>query len=180
METEQSILAVVNIIGGIAVLGSYALGIRSHPDTKGKAWGGVPAGLKPYYTLSMLLAAAGYLAFAYLILFEVDPDEIETMGGADFPVFYVICAVILIPSALWMPLTYSMIENPGTVKWYSIRLVLGVVGIASLVLLVSLITLDPREPGIPYWIATIGIGFFCIQTALLDALIWPIYFPANK
>lgn len=177
METEQWILAVINIIGGIAVLGSYALGIRRHPDTKGKVWGGVPSKLKPYYTISMLLAAVGYLAFAYFVFFKIEPNEVETMGGLDFPAFYTICAVILIPSALWMPLTFSMIDGPSKTKWCGIRTVLGLVGVASLVLLASLITLDQHQSDAPYWIAVIGIGFFCIQTALLDALVWPVYFP---
>ena len=180
METEQIILLVINLLGGTAVVGSYIHGIKTHPNTRGKAWGNVPAGLKLWYTLSMLTAAAGYLAFAYFILFEADPDDIEILGGDGFWVFYIICAAILIPSALWMPLTFSMIERPRGAKWFAIRLVLVVVGIASIGLLASLITLELGEPPAAYRASVIGICFFCIQTALLDALIWPVYFPIQR
>jgi hypothetical protein len=73
-----------------------------------------------------------------------------------------------------------MIDSPGKIKWYIIRLVLILVGVFSLVLLASLITLSPREPEVLYWASVTGIGFFCIQTALLDALIWPVYFPKKQ
>lgn len=180
METEQWILAVINIAGGVAVLGSYAHGILKHPATRGQAWGAVPARIKPLYMISMLFAAAGYLAFAYFALFKMDPDEVETMGGTAFPVFYAACLIILITSALWMPFTFAMLERPDKVKWYVIRVVLAIVGLASLLLLASLITLEPREPAISYWAATVGIGFFCVQTALLDALVWPAYFSVDR
>ncbi len=180
MESEQLILAVINLIGGAAVVGSYIQGIRSHPETRGQAWGGVPAGLKPAYTVSMLTAAAGYLAFMYFAFFAAKTDQIESLGGGGFWILYPICAGILIPSALWMPLTYNMIDRPTATKWVIIRLVLGMVGVSALVLLVSLIVLEPREPAAAYWAAVIGVVFFCIQTALLDALVWPVYFPHKR
>ena len=179
MESEHIILAIINVIGGAAVLGSYALGIRNHPDTRGRTWGGIPPGLKPFYTVSMLTAAAGYLAFAYFIFFEAEPDIVEVFGSGGYWVFYPVCAGILLPSAIWMPLTFTMLEQPSRAKWIGIRLVLGVVGIASLALLATLITLEPREPAAAYWASVIGTVFFCIQTAFLDALVWPVYFPKD-
>ena len=118
MESEQLILLVINIVGGTAVLGSYVRGVRGHPETRGRTWGGVPASLKPFYTVSMLTAAAGYLVFGYFILFEIQPDEIEVLGNSGgYWVYYLICSCILIPSALWMPLTFKMIDRPSNVKW---------------------------------------------------------------
>jgi len=180
MESEHIILAIISIIGGTAVLGSYVLGVRNHPDTRGQTWGGVPAGLKPFYIVSMLTAAAGYLAFAYFVFFEAEPDVVELFGSSSYWLFYLICAGILLPSAMWMPLTFSMLEQPSRAKWISIRIVLGIVGIVSLALLAALITLEPREPAAAYWASVVGIVFFCIQTAFLDALVWPIYFPIKR
>jgi hypothetical protein len=42
----------------------------------------------------------------------------------------------------------------------------------------ALIALQPREPRAAYALAVAGSVAFSIQTALLDALIWPAYFPA--
>ena len=75
MHRDRRVMAWINVIGGVAVLGSYAHGIWTHPEITGEVWGGVPEWLKPFYTVSMLTAAAGYLAFTYFLFFRVEPDE---------------------------------------------------------------------------------------------------------
>jgi len=40
----------VNVIGGVSVLGSYAWGIATHPETAGDLWGSIPASVIPLYT----------------------------------------------------------------------------------------------------------------------------------
>src|SRR4030043_365254 len=75
MHSQQIVLAVINAVGGIAVLGSYAYGIWGSPAHRGELWGGVPEGLKPFYFVSMLLAALGFFLFSYFILFRLQPDE---------------------------------------------------------------------------------------------------------
>ena len=61
--------------------------------------------------------------------------------------------------------------------WWMIRLVLTVVGLASLALLVSLLALRPRQPAWAYWLAVAGTVTFSFQTAVLDMLIWPALYP---
>ena len=56
MSTTQVFL-LINLTGGIAVLGSYFVGLRSSPDLAESLWGGVTGNLRIYFTLSMLLAA---------------------------------------------------------------------------------------------------------------------------
>jgi hypothetical protein len=180
MYEQQIALAAINIVGGILVLGSYYLGVRAHPGTAGQAWGGVPQRLKPFYTVSMLTAGAGYFAFTYYVLFSVEPGEIEVLGTFAFGAFILLYALILFPSAMWMPLTFAMLERPRRWLWWAIRTTLFVVGAASVVLLVALLTICPRDGNAVYWLAVVGSIAFCVQTALLDALVWPVYFPVKR
>ena len=178
MNSAKRLTMWINLVGGCAVLLSYAHGISSNPTVRGEVWGGVPDMLRPLYTINMFLAAAGYFAFSYFIFFRLDPDQTRIGSLFGFSVFNVLYALILIPSALWMPLTFAMLETPSTELWLAIRLTLGFVGIGSLGLLAAILTVEsPRAEG-ARWAAVIGSGFFCFQTAILDAVVWPAFFPA--
>ena len=180
MHTEQTALVIINVLGGILVIASYVHGIRSHPSTRNDAWGNVPVKIKPLYISSMFSAAAGYLLFTYFILFRIDPDEAKIANDIDFSIFIAAYCFILFPSAIWMPLTFRMLDKPDYMLWQAIRVTLAVVGLASIGLLVSLLLLDPREPTLYYGLAVAGAVFFCIQTALLDSILWPVFFPVKK
>ena len=60
-------LVVQNLLGGTAVLGSYAQGILTHESPGAALWGGVPPAIVPLYNGSMLTATAGYLLFAWFL-----------------------------------------------------------------------------------------------------------------
>lgn len=172
-------LGLINIIGGILVLGSYVQGAATHPANSGALWGNVPRRLKPFYVMSMMFAAAGYFAFSYFIFFRVDPDGARVFGVLDFRTFLVAYAFVLFPSALWMPLTFAMLAHPSTWLWCATRITLAVVGLASLGLLAALLGLNYTEPAPLYWLAVAGAAAFCLQTAVLDALVWPVSFPTR-
>lgn len=171
---------VVNIVGGIAVLASYALGFAGDPDAGEKLWGGVPAALRPAYTVSMLLATAGYFAFTYFILFRLPPERTRVAESFGYGLFTVLYAAILFPSALWMPLTFRMLEAPTDSLWLATRSVLAIVGIASVLLVAGLSSVRPREPRAAWYFAIAGAAAFAVQTALLDAIVWPSYFPSGS
>jgi hypothetical protein len=165
----------INIIGGIAVLGSYAHCMTTYPDGVGEFWGGVPDGLRPVYTVNMFLAAAGYFAFSFFIFFRLDtsPAMAKRPSLGTFNALY---SLILFPSALWMPLTFAMLETPSDPLWWAIRATLFAVGIGSLGLLAGLIAARPSGPSLAHKLAIVGSIAFCMQTAVLDALVWPAYF----
>jgi sortase A len=75
-----------------------------------------------------------------------------------------------------MPLTFGMLEEPSKAVWLAIRLVLAIVGLASLGLVFALLRLRPRRPRWAYWLAVAGSVAYTIQTALLDAQVWPLSF----
>lgn len=178
MHPDRRSLLILNELGGIAVLGSYALGIASHPGASSQVWGGVPESIRPLYTVNMFLAAAGYFGFSFFVFFRLDPDRTRLFGRRGFRVFHVLYALVLLPSALWMPLTFAMLDSPSAALWAAIRLVLFLVGIGSLGLIAAVATASSAEAPVARRIAIAGAIAFAIQTALLDALIWPAYFPA--
>lgn len=176
MHPAKTTMLWINVLGGLAVLGSYYWGIATH-DNPGVVWGGVPEWLKPTYTTSMLTAAGGYFLFAGFLLFGVDAERARFAGGRRFGLVNVLFLMILVPSALWMPLTFRMLEVPSPGLWIAIRLVLALVGIGSLGLLAAVATVVPRTPVVAHALAVAGLVAFAVQTALLDALVWPAYFP---
>ena len=180
MDTMQIILIAINIIGGILVIGSYIQGARAHPGRVGEAWGNVPTSIRPVYTISMFTAAAGYFAFSYFTIFRLDPGEVASTNSFSYAMFILAYALILFPSAIWMPLTFTMLEKPSRLLWWAIRATLFTVGTGSLGLLALLLILNHEEPMWLFWLAVAGAILFCIQTALLDALVWPVYFPLKN
>jgi hypothetical protein len=178
MHAQQWILLAVMVVGGAAVIGSYIQGFAAHPGGAETLWGGVTGGLRILNYVTMLLAALGFFAFSYWLFFQLNPDEVQIANRFGFWMFDVIFLVILIPSALWMPLTFTYLANPSTIGWVGVRLVLALVGIGSLALLWAIIAISPREANLAYWFAVGGAAAFSLQTAVMDMFIWPALFSA--
>ncbi|MEL7562655.1 hypothetical protein [Dehalogenimonas sp. 4OHTPN] len=169
----QKILFAINAAGGIAVLGSYAVGLGSGTDA---LWGGVPAAIRPLYAVSMLVSALGYFAFIYYLLFKVQPESASIGSGGKFQLFNWIFVGILLPSALWMPLTNLYIGSPSEASWLAIRAVLALVGLASIALSAALIQLRGNARGASYRLAVAGSLYFAFHTTVLDAVVWAALF----
>ncbi len=176
MHLKKLLMLVINALGGAAVLGSYVWGIRAHPLTSSALWGGLSPGARPYYNVSMLTAAAGYFAFLHFILLRLNPEDVRIGRRFGYGLFNVLFAAILVPSALWMPLTFAALEASSVALAGLTRVVLVIVGLASLGLLAALLHVQPRLPSWAYWLALIGCGAFCLQTAVLDMIIWSAFF----
>jgi hypothetical protein len=167
----------LNVVGGSAVLASYAWGFLAHPETAGALWGGIPEAVRPLYTLNMLLAAAGYFLFTPFVLFRLPPETTEIAGGFGYGIFHGLYALVLFPSAAWMPLTFLALETPDSAILWLVRLALALAAVGSLGLLAALLALvEPRAPR-GRGLAVAGLVPFCLQTAVLDAVVWPAYFP---
>lgn len=158
-------------LGGTAVLGSYAHGLLTHEEPAAVLWGYTPANVRSVYTVSMLAAAAGYFPFTYLWL-KHGPSM--KLGKSEaFPIITGLYAAVLLPSALWMPLTFAVHESKSPVTYAAMRAVLFTVGAASVGLLAALFTAKPRPSKALFTAAVIGTSAFVFQTAVLDALVWP-------
>jgi hypothetical protein len=177
LERPQQRLAAVIVFGGIAVLASYVHGYVTHPDIRWDIWGGIPGALRMLYTVSMLGAAAGFFPFTLFILLRVRPDSVRFPANGGYGAFTLLYALVLAGSAAWSPLTYAMLESPSATMWLAIRVTLGVVAGASLGLLATLLALKQRESATWCRLAVMGCLLFCWQTVVLDAILWPYYFP---
>lgn len=167
------------LLGGAAVLVSYAYSLFLAPATQASLWGGMPARLLPVYVPSMALAMAGFFAFTYFLLFPANPDRVRVASRFGYGLFHGLYLMILIPSALWLPLTSAMVQQPSGTLWLLIRLVLALVGLASAGLLLALLGLRPRQPARVYWLAVAGSAAFSFQTAVLDLFVWTAFFPVG-
>ncbi|MBN1369547.1 MAG: hypothetical protein JW954_04855 [Dehalococcoidaceae bacterium] len=176
MNKHRVILLAINILGGLAVIGSYIYGINAQPGGADALWGGVPENIRLIYTASMFIAAFGYFLFLYYVLVKVNPDEARIGKVSGFSLFHVVFASILLPSAFWMPLTNLYLANQTTPNWAGVILVLAIVGVASLCLAISLLKLKPVAGVTPYRLAVAGSIYFTIHTLVLDAVIWPVLF----
>jgi hypothetical protein len=149
------------------VLGSYVYGFAHWPDAVSAMWGGVPEAIRPLYTWWMFVAAAGYLVFTSLFFLRPEPPPRTNA-------FY---ALVLVGSALWMPAT--KLHQDGALPFAWVWLDLLGVALGSLGLLAAVAGLRPRPSGPLRALALAGAAGFCVQTVLLDAIVWPLLFPAR-
>jgi hypothetical protein len=159
------------------VLGSYAHGLLTHPQTRYRLWGDMPGPLQDVYGVTMWLATAGYLVFMHFVLFRVDPAEARVGQQFGFGVINACCAAVVVASALWMPLTFVYLATPSTALWVLIRADLIVVGIGAVGLIVALVNLSPRPTGWAGVVTTVALLLFALQTTFLDPFVWPAFFP---
>jgi hypothetical protein len=176
MTASRIALLAINIVGGVAVLGSYVLGIRGHPGQADRLWGGVPEGLRGVYGVSMLLAAVGYLLFFYHVEVRMDPAATRLPWGWSHAHLAIPFVLILLPSAFWMSLTFAYIAAPSMSLWIAVRAVLGVVAGGSVLMLVMLAGLKVASPEHFWWPSVLGVAVFTFHTLVLDALLWPALF----
>jgi hypothetical protein len=172
MDRRKWILLIINIAGGILVIGSYIYGLTAQSAGAAVLWGGVPQNIQPVYAVSMIISAIGYFAFIYYLLFKVDASEVRIRGRFNYSLFYWIFIGILLTSAFWMPLTNLYVANPVLIYWILIRVVLFIVGFASLALVWALINTFPYIENISRRAAIAGGIYFTFHTLFLDAVIW--------
>jgi len=177
VHSQKLAMLIIILVGGAAVLASYAYPVMKHPEYVEPAWGGVTPDIRRYYAPSMLLAASGFFFYTHFLLLRVDPGQARIAGRFRFCAFNVLYAAILVGSSLYMPPTFAFVARPSMPLWWVIRLVLAVAGLASLGLLGSLLALQTRRPAWAYWLAVAGGVTFSFQTAVLDMLIWPALYP---
>lgn len=171
----RTLLFATILVGGPLVLWSYVWGLQN-PPANGSIWGGVPEGLQPLYTVSMLCAATGFFPFTWLIGFRTDPSTAR-VGRFGYEIFAPLYALVLLCSAAWLPLTNVMIDSPSTGMWLAVRGVLFGAAAGSLGLAAAIARLDPRPSRGLRIAALVGVTCFCFQTVVLDALVWPAFFP---
>lgn len=154
-------------IGGALTLGSYVWGVMGYPELRDGMWGGVPESVKPLYTINMFLAAFGFLIAMALLLKYADDALLNRL--------FLPYTLILIPSALWLPLTVWYLQSAAGGLWWAIRIDLFLVGIGAIMLWPAIGKLSEASGNLRH-IGRTGLFFFILQTAVLDAILWPAWF----
>lgn len=175
MHTQKKAWLIINVVGGVAVLGSYVQGLATHPETRGELWGSIPLELQAVYNVTMWLAAVGYFFFSYYFFVRTDADEVR-FGGFGFGLVNVLYALIMVTSALWLPLTFAYLDSPSNALWLAVRVDLFGVAVGSIGLMVAFFVMRPRAEGLTGVLAMLGLLLFLLQTAFLDPIVWPQFF----
>ena len=165
----------LNLAGGLGVLGSYAIGLQAHWGQNQLLWGGVPESVRGVYSSCMLPAALGYLVcFAYLV--RADWTKLRVEEGPAGRSLLRLHLLFLATATAWMPLTWLALDHQVTALTWPIQGVLLVTGLSALGIWRTLGRLvDPPQPRF-LRIARIAFGFLVFQCLVLDALVWPRFF----
>jgi hypothetical protein len=172
MHPERRRFLAIQILLGPAIPATYAYGFSAWPDAVGAMWGGVPDALRGVYAAWMLVATAGYCAFTPALFLHADPAHSRVAFGLGYRALHAMYAALLAGSILWMPLTKW--HQDGALPFALVVLDLWLVAAGSLALLATALRLAPTLPGAWRVAAPLGAGAFCVQTVLLDALVWPL------
>jgi hypothetical protein len=175
-DSRKRSLLWVNTIGGILVLGSYVIAANTYSGEISDFWGGVSEDIVPFYTIFIFLAALGYFLFSYYVFFVIKTDKL-ILNRFSYNVFHVLYGLILIPSALWMPLTAQALTSESGFVILLVRLILIIVGVSSIVLTFILAKSKDKLHRLPHTLAVVGGILFSIQTTLFDAILWSVQFP---
>lgn len=175
MPSSRTVFIAINLALGPLVLVSYVASARLWPAHVGALWGGVPEGWRLPYTLNMFFAAAGYLAFTWHLFRHAEAEHARFFGRFGLGIINVAYLLILIPSSIWMPLTAYAIAT-GRDLLGAIRVVLWLVALGSLTVAMALASQRPEEPRGSLLRARLGALPFCLQTVILDAVVWPSLF----
>jgi len=128
-------------------------------------WGNMPHNLRSMYPMFMVLATFGFFPFTYYITWKLPDKSIRK--------YIIPYILVLLFSALWMPFCVQWLNQNSQIIWVAIRVILLLVAIGSL--WIGALIYFEKEDLFHRKIALGGIFFFCIQTVVLDAFIWPMY-----
>ena len=172
-------LVIINIIFGSLVLLSYYNGINKNPELSLKLWGGVPKILHTFIVSFMFVGAIGYFFFTTHLLLNVSSDY---MFFEKFNYWYlhIIYLMILIPSALWMDLTFIYMRDGTTLNWFYVVSCLSSVAFFSVVLFLFVVDTYVDKVHWLYFPAVLGSLAFAFHTVFLDGLIWTFFFNKIK
>lgn len=168
-------LVLINLIFGSLLLFSYYNGVTKNPDLSAKLWGGVPESLRTFIVVSMFISAIGYFFFTSNFIFNVNLHEKKFLGRFPGWSLHIIYLLILIPSSIWIDLTFQYLKSGVPLHWVYVLSALYCVGLSSILLFLFVVD-SGNSNQIIYLISVIGAGFFVFHTMFLDGLLWTTFF----
>lgn len=178
--SNTQVFILVNVIGGLFVLGSYISCLAAYPQYRMALWGGIDGNLRNLFSVSMLPAALGYLMFLYFMVFKsgIDVFGSNSLLGSYTPSIF--CAVFLTASTIWMPATVIYIHTTQRLWWNIAAMSLWVTA-GSLLALLGLLGTTFGESidwsSRQRYLAIAGLGYLAFHCTAFDAIIWASRFP---
>ncbi len=179
---ELDTLRVFVFIMGPLVLVSYVVGIKRAKQPE-ELWGGIDGRARIATIPFMFLAAAGFLAAAYVLLFGLGRAQLDALhwpgGAADGNgierVFWAYL-LYLVPSALWLESTLLHLNRPRAWTPALVVIVLTLVTVGLVML--GLLAWPAYQSGVPGagWLLA-GVIAMGIQSTFNDNIIWVWKFP---
>ena len=171
--STRIIFALVNVFGGAAVLGSYAWCLANYPEHRDALWGGIQGSLRSAFTISMFLAAAGYLTFCYVNLFKGEAMAFgrDSLMGTNTVV--IATFVFLASATIWMPSSIAYIRS-GASAWWVLCVVSLWVTALSLCVMTGVTALSAAHiiPQTSKYAAVAGLAYITFHCLFLDAITW--------
>lgn len=172
MGKSKRLLLVINLIGGVSVVSSYLVTILTYPGSLMDFWGRIPDSLIRLYSILIILSAVSYILFtAYILSINAPKPQLiwKRFGYRGFHLSYLL---ILIPSALWMPLTRFYLDSPSMRRWSLVEMDLRLVAVGSTLLLIQFAGIRPVKRRLFYALSLVALLVFFIQTSIIDPFFW--------
>ena len=173
---QKMILLFINLIFGSLVLWSYYSGVTKNPDLSLKLWGGVPEVLRSFIVSFMFISALGYFFFTYNFLVNVDLKNTIFLNRFPSWSLHVVYLLILVPSSLWIDLTFKYLRSGQSLDWIYVVSVLYCVAIASILLFLFVIDSGDTKKTFIYLASSLGASCFVFHTLFLDGILWTTFF----
>jgi len=183
MEITKEAIRTFTFVAGPLVLISYAYAL-SRLDDKMALWGGIPQSWITYIAPFMFLAAAGWLVYWWVALFQLDVSTLESLrwpwqessDGMGLNRLFWAYALFLIPSALWIDSTIFHMNNDYSWTPYLVVGILAIVSVANVMYILLAFTAYQDGVDGAGWmlIGSIALG---IQVIVNDLIVWSAKFP---
>jgi hypothetical protein len=173
----QTQFLLVNIIGGILVLGGYIFALMSHPTTRNELWGGVPENLRLWITAFMFVSAFGYCYAMYYLIFDEGLELSFFWGKFDYRIIMILLIVFLLSAASWIHTAFTYIDTGSKNSWNFVQLELWLTGISVFLIMLGLATATGVKSTIFHFYSVIGLIAISFHCLVLDAFLWINKFP---
>ena len=167
---------IVNVVGGVLVLGGYVAGFTLFSEAKETMRGGINSSQRPIFQISMILAAIGYLVFCYAAMFKFG-DNWSNLNDIDALIIIILCASFLATAALWLPLGLWYQETGIKIVYGLMVLALWVTALSLLAVTVILAFRTMEISNTMRIISCLGVGYITFHCLIFDAIIWVAKFP---
>lgn len=171
-----TIFLIVNVVGGVLVLGGYVAGFTLFSEAKETMWGGINSSQRPIFQISMVLAAVGYLVFCYTAMFKFG-DNWSNLSDIDALIIIILCASFLGTAALWLPLGLWYQETGVKIVYGLMVLALWVTALSLLTVTVILAFRTMEISNTMRIVSCLGVGYITFHCLIFDAIIWVAKFP---